>query len=155
MDAYISTLRKEIPPKDLNIVQLKLGSFDYGSVGRQMVVATANIARAEHPGGDVDARAKHLDDQFGKMKNEREKGTSMRQLHNTVFDSISRGKGRGGTIFVGRGAWAYDFVGRWVPGSVVGWMMGLNQGKGGDGLASDGKLSPTAGSHEWEKVEHA
>ena len=152
MDAYISTLRKEMSSKNLNIVQLKLGNFDYGNVGRQVVVATANIARTEHPGWDVAARAKHLNEQLGKMKSERAKGTPLRELHNTVFDSISRGKGRGGTIFIGRGAWTYDFVGRWVPGSVVGWMMSL---KGGDGLAGDAEDNSTAGSQDWEEVEHA
>ena len=149
LDAHIATLRREISHKDLNIVQLKLGSFDFGSsvsTERQMV-ATANIARAEHPGWDAAARAKHLKEQFNKMRSDRVKGSSLRELHNTVFDCIARGRGKGGTVFVGRGAWTYDLVGRWVPGGVVGWMMGLKHSQKGD-------VRQTEGSQEWEKVEH-
>ena len=149
LDAHIATLRKEISHKDLNIVQLKLGSFDLGtskSTERQMV-ATANIARAEHPGWDTAARAKHLKEQLNKLRNDRVKGSSLRELHNTVFDCVARGRGKGGTVFVGRGAWTYDLVGKWLPGGVVGWMMGLKQGRRNN-------LRPTEGSQEWEKVEH-
>ena len=149
LDAHIATLRQEISHKDLNVVQLKLGSFDFGtstSTERQMV-ATANLARVEHPGWDAAARAKYLKEQFNKLRSDRVKGSSLRELHNTVFDCISRGKGKGGTVFVGRGAWTYDLVGRWVPGGVVGWMMGLKHSQRGD-------LRQTEGSQEWEKVEH-
>lgn len=152
MDAYISTLRKELSKKDLNIVQLKLGSFDYGTAyaaeGQVMV-------RAEHPGWDAAARAKHLKEMFGKMKSEKARGSPLRELHNTVFDCMTRGKGRGGTIFIGRGARTYSFVGRWVPGTLVGWMMGLKQGNGEAAFAGNATPESTRGSQEWEKVEHA
>lgn len=51
------------------------------------------------------------------------KGSSLRELQNGVFDAIVRGKGKGGTVFVGSGSWMYNFVGRCVPGGVVGWML--------------------------------
>ena len=54
-------------------------------------------------------------------------GSSLRELHNCVFDIIARGKGRNGTVFVGQGSWIYDVVGKWVPSGVVGWMMGLRE----------------------------
>ena len=152
MDAYISTLRKEIPTKDLNIVQLKLGSFDYGTT---YAIEGQVLARAEHPGWDAAARAKYLKDMLGKMKTAKANGSSLRELHNTVFDSITRSKGRGGTIFVGRGARTYNFVGKWVPGTLVGWMMGLKQDEGGAGFAGNPRPESTTGSQEWEKVEHA
>ena len=152
MDAYISTLRKEMSTEDLNIVQLKLGSFDYGTT-----YATEGqvLARAEHPGWDAAARAKHLKEAFSKMKSKRANGSPLRELHNTVFDSISRSKGRGGTIFVGRGARTYNFVGRWVPGTIVGWMIGLKHGEVEAGFAGNTRPQSTRGSQEWEKVEHA
>ena len=152
MDAYFSTLRKEISIKELNIVQLKLGSFDYGTT-----YATEGqvMARAEHLGWDAAARAKHLKEIFGKMKTENARGSPLRELHNTVFDSMSRGKGRGSTIFVGRGARTYNLVGRWVPGTIVGWMMGLKHGGGEAGFARKSRPESTRGSQEWEKVEHA
>ena len=149
LDAHIATLKQEISHKDLNVVQVKLGVFDFGTLtpGDRQMVASANVARVEHPGWDAAARAKHLKKQFDKLKSDRVKGSSLRELHNTVFDCIARGKGRGGTVFVGRGAWTYDLVGRWVPGGVVGWMMGLKHRQKGD-------PRQTEGSQEWEKIEH-
>lgn len=155
MDAYIATLRKEISSQDLNIVQLKLGSFGFGtsmSAERQMV-ATAMFARADHPDWSAAARAQHMMEQRTKLAREIASGSSPRELHNTVFDAIVRGKGRGGTVFVGRGAWTYDLIGRWVPGGVVGWMMGSKHGKRTSGIAS-GDLKSSEGSQEWEKVDH-
>ena len=154
MDAYISTLRKETSAEDVNIVQLKLGSFDLGassSVERQMI-ATANIARVEHPRWSAAARARHLKEQYDKLRAQRSKGSSLRELYNAVFDSMVRGKGRGGTIFVGRGAWTYDVVGRWVPGGIVGWMMSSKATKG---RPAAGERRSSEGSQEWEKVESA
>ena len=55
---------------------------------------------------------------------------------------------------MGRGSWAYDFVGRWVPGGVVGWMMRRNEGKAisgkGDGFGTGPGLEE---SEMWEKVD--
>ena len=45
-------------------------------------------------------------------------------MHNSIFDAITRGKGKNGTIFVGRGARTYDLAGRWIPDGLVGWMLG-------------------------------
>lgn len=53
------------------------------------------------------------------------KGSPLRELHICVFDVMVQGRGRGGTVFVGSGARAYDMVGKRVPSGVVGWMMGL------------------------------
>ncbi len=51
------------------------------------------------------------------------KGSSLRELNNAVFDAMVRGKG--GVVRVGMGSSLYGFVGRWVPGGLVGWMMGV------------------------------
>ena len=48
----------------------------------------------------------------------------MRVLHNGVFDTVTGRYGSRSTIFLGRGAKTYDFVGKYVPSSVVGFMMG-------------------------------
>lgn len=73
------------------------------------------------------------------------KGSPLRELHNCVFDVVARGRRRGGTVFVGRGSWMYDVVGRWVPAGVVGWMMGLRKRRGAE--------TNVGTSQEWEKVE--
>jgi hypothetical protein len=73
------------------------------------------------------------------------RGSPARVLHNAVFDALApkpslflavpglfglkgrqwdiSGKKRGGTVFVGQGARVYDWIGRWVPGGVVGGIM--------------------------------
>jgi hypothetical protein len=51
------------------------------------------------------------------------RGSSLRELNDAVFDTLV--SGRGGTVRVGMGSKLYGFVGRWVPGSLVGWMIGL------------------------------
>lgn len=81
---------------------------------------------------------------------EKPKGQSLRELHNGVFDAIVRGKGRNGTIFVGRGARSYDLVGKWVPDGIVGWMMGAAKTSGIDAGDREGSVE---GSTEWEKVD--
>lgn len=40
---------------------------------------------------------------------------------------------RGGVVKVGLGIHLYSFIGRWVPGSVVGWMMGLRRNENVEG----------------------
>lgn len=125
-------------------MQLKLGTFDYGSApgGRQQIAqvrAPGSEAKEEVRSWDAATQARYGSDYLARMVGGQGgvKGSSLRELHNCVFDAIVRDKGRGGTIFVGSGSWTYDFVGRWVPGGVVGWMLGRRgkRGKrGGDAV---------------------
>ena len=106
----MATLRREIPSGDLRITKLKLGNFDYGPMsGAERQLLDLRTIRPSK-GGE-----------------EPRTGSSLRELHNCVFDIIARGKGRNGTVFVGQGSWVYDMVGKWVPSGVVGWMMGLRE----------------------------
>lgn len=50
----------------------------------------------------------------------------MRNLHNAVFDVID-GSITDSTVRVGLGASVYGFVGRWVPRSLVAWMIGIRK----------------------------
>lgn len=54
------------------------------------------------------------------------KGSSLRHLHNSVFDVID-GSITADTVRVGLGASVYGFVGRWAPRSLVSWMMGIRK----------------------------
>ena len=65
-------------------------------------------------------------------------GTPMRELHHAVYDAIAGRSGR--EAYVGRGSWAYEVVGRWVPGGVVGWMMRMRQRRADQQIGGD--LSP-------------
>lgn len=74
------------------------------------------------------------------------RGSSLRSLHNAVFDVID-GSDTSGVVRVGLGASVYGFVGRWVPRGLVSWMMGIRKV---DELASwsssSGGNSPRPGS---------
>lgn len=54
------------------------------------------------------------------------KGSSLRHLHNAVFDVID-GSITTNTVRVGLGAGVYGFVGRFAPRSLVSWMMGIRK----------------------------
>ena len=109
---------------------------------QQQLVLSQHISVAE-------ATRKRLE-QNGLLK-EQPKGTSLRQLHNNVFDAIVREKGKNGTVFVGQGARVYDIVGKLVPGGIVGWMMSAGKTKASIPNIPEREGSPS-GSAEWEKV---
>ncbi len=123
-------------------MQLRLGHFDYGASlsDNQQLVPSQYSLRAEF--------ARRRLEQRGVEKSV--KGQSLRELHNGVFDAIVRGRGRNGTIFIGRGARSYDLIGKWVPDSIVGWMMGAAKTNGFEPVEKEGS---TEGSVEWEKVD--
>lgn len=139
LNQYISTLRREVQDQGVNVVQFRLGHFDYGITlsENQQLVPSQYSPRAEF--------ARRRLEQKGLEKPV--KGQSLRELHNGVFDAIVRGKGRNGTVFVGRGAWSYDLVGRWVPDGIVGWMIKSN------GVETTEKEGSVESSIEWEKVD--
>ena len=145
LQQYISTLRKEVQGQGVNIVQFQLGHFDYGlaaSDDQQQLVLSQHMSVAE-------ATKKRLQ-QKGLLQ-EKSKGTSLRELHNSVFDAIVRGKGKNGTVFVGQGARVYDLVGKLVPGGIVGWMMSNSKTKEAAPKMAVREGSPS-GSAEWDKV---
>lgn len=141
MQQYIETLRKEMKPQSINIVQFQLGLLDYGPAlsENQQLVLSQYSPRAEF--------ARQRLEQKGKKP---VKGVSMRELHNGVFDAIVRCKGRNRTVFVGRGSRTYDLVGKWVPSGMVGWMMGVGKTSRAEGEEREKSVE---GSAEWDKVD--
>ncbi|KAI1463193.1 DUF1776-domain-containing protein [Daldinia caldariorum] len=89
------------------------------------------------------------------------RGSSLRELHNAVFDVIDGSGDRGGDVVrVGLGAGLYGFVGRWAPRGVVAWMMGIRkvdelsawEGSGsGSGVGGSGRPGSASGSSTSEK----
>lgn len=139
---YISTLRREVQVQGVNVVHFRLGHFDYGTTlaDSQQLVPSQYSLRAEF--------ARRRLEQKGVKKTV--KGQSLRELHNGVFDAIVRGKGRNGTVFVGRGARSYDLIGKWVPDGVVGWMMGAARTTF---IETEEKEGSVEGSTEWETLD--
>lgn len=142
LNQYISTLRREVQVQGVNVVQFRLGHFDFGPTfsDNQQLVPSQYSSRAEF--------ARRRLEQKGVEKPM--KGQSLRELHNEIFDAMVRGKGRNGTIFVGRGARSYDLVGKWAPDGIVGWMLGPGKTNTVETAEKDGSVE---GSIEWEKVD--
>ena len=128
MQRYIKSLRRETSPSILNIVEIKLGSFDYGAdangaAEEQDTNQSQIVPRSEIMAWDPLRRARYVREQLG-LRPKESKGTSLRQLHHSVFDVILRRKGLGGTIFVGSGSRMYDLVGKLAPDGLIRWMLG-------------------------------
>jgi len=60
------------------------------------------------------------------------RGSSLRELNDVVFDAVVGT--RRGSVRVGIGAGLYGFVGKWVPGGLVAWMMGVRKVGGEPGF---------------------
>lgn len=112
LDKYISTLRREM--SSINTVQLKLGLFDYSRFKeeeKQIVSAQKDV----HVGPSDIAKTE-------------KQGSSLRELHNEVFDAIVRGRARNGTIFVGQGSRFYQHVGNWMSFRYIDWLSTISHG---------------------------
>ena len=128
MQRYIKSLRKETSSSSMNIVQIKMGSFDYGAdasgAAEERDTAQSQIVpRSEIMAWNPMRRSRYVREQLG-LRPKESKGTSLRQLHHNVFDVISRRKGSGGTIFVGSGSRMYDLFGKLAPDGLVERMLG-------------------------------
>lgn len=123
---------------------MKLGQFDYGlAVGddQQQSVLSQHLSAAEAARQSLEKKG---------LTKKTGKGTSLRELHNNIFDAIVRGKGKNGTIFVGRGSRTYDLVGKWVPNIVIGWMMGEKAKV--ESLVSDSAEHESSSEASFDKV---
>lgn len=123
-------------------MQFRLGHFDYGATlsNNQQLVQSQYSLRAEFARRRLEQ----------KWIEKSVKGQSLRELHNGVFDAMMRGKGRNGTIFVGRGARSYDLVGKWIPDGIVGLMIGAAKKNGVDAVETEASIESSV---EWEKVD--
>lgn len=127
IDAFTSTLAAELSQANVPVCHFKLGNI-------------------ETPG------SKHRKDDSRLIK-----GTSMRKVHDSVFDALhSRSLSR--TWHVGRGSLVYDIIGAWMPSALVTRMMGINSQHVSvidDVSVQESDDDQTTRSIEWEKVEQS
>ena len=148
MSALASSLSREVTSMEANITvhELKLGNFDLGSIPGakgipQIYQQSSSTGRLDPANSALthwhsSQRAAIQRTSFGQQS--LIKGSAARELHNAVFDALAppqvfKAFGRyewqtrksSSTMFVGSGARVYDFVGGWVPGSIVGLVLAL------------------------------
>jgi NAD(P)-dependent dehydrogenase (short-subunit alcohol dehydrogenase family) len=140
LSAFTEVLTGELRPLGIPVTHMQLGTFDFAGF------TPAANSRLLHPHGlltapeDADAlpwpdSARHAygknfvsqsGSAIGAGRIRGMRGSSLKELHNAVFDVID-GSLTNGMVQVGLGAGVYGFVGRWVPKGLVSWMMGIRR----------------------------
>ena len=151
LSAFTEVLTAELRPLAIPVTHVQLGTFDFGpftahphplSLKPTIATATgggagtgqATTSTPEHPlqwpEAARHAYARNYMAQSGSVISAGRvrglRGSSLRELHNAVFDVIDGTEGRA-VLRVGLGAGLYGFVGRWAPRGLVAWMMGIRK----------------------------
>ncbi|KAH7269550.1 uncharacterized protein BKA55DRAFT_588230 [Fusarium redolens] len=137
LSAFTEVLTAELRPLDIPVTHMQLGTFDFssfvptrGGPNQGLVTAGNPESPLVWPEGARHVYARNFVAQTssaisgGRIRGL--KGSSLRRLHNSVFDVID-GSITADTVRVGLGASVYGFVGRWAPRSLVSWMMGIRR----------------------------
>lgn len=138
LSAFTEVLTAELRPLDIPVTHMQLGTFDFSS----FVPARAALTQHSNsfsgnpqdtlvwPDGARQVYGRNFVAQTssaisgGRIRGL--KGSSLRRLHNSVFDVID-GSITSDVVRVGLGASVYGFVGRWAPRGLVSWMMGIRR----------------------------
>ncbi|KAL2129523.1 hypothetical protein VTI74DRAFT_7651 [Chaetomium olivicolor] len=140
LSAFTEVLTAELRPLGIPVTHMQLGTFDFSgftpAANSRLLRDPQGLLPAPEDGPESlpwpesarHAYGKNFVSQCGSAisagKIRGMKGSSLRELHNAVFDVID-GSITNGTVRVGLGAGVYGFVGRWVPRGLVAWMMGI------------------------------
>ncbi|KAJ9151762.1 DUF1776-domain-containing protein [Pleurostoma richardsiae] len=167
LSAFTEVLTAELRPLAIPVTHIQLGTFDFAGF------TPANMRSATNPAGLLQS-ADHVETltwpdaarhaygrnfvnqstsaiSAGRIRGMR--GSSLRELHNAVFDVLD-GSIKRGTVRVGLGANLYGFVGRWVPRGMVAWMMGIRNVDELSAWQSSSYNSPRSGSENGEGSEY-
>jgi len=155
LTSFTSVLKSELAPLSIPVSHLQLGTFDLSSFSHHQK-QTQQSQRAETLRWDDQSRAAYAKNFVALSTGlAKRKGSSLRELNNAVFDAMASGKS--GVRRVGMGAGVYGFIGRWVPASLVGWMMGMRAVGAQDGtprmfkrLIENGQSSGSGSASEVE-----
>ncbi|KAI9720407.1 MAG: hypothetical protein M1812_002913 [Candelaria pacifica] len=137
LEGFTNTLSSELATMGINVCQLKLGTFDCGSVGGRSHLQSSNATGADVLTWPATTRASYAKNYFAQANSPGNrgaiggvgvniKGSPLRELHNSVFDALTVSRPRR-VWHVGKGSLAYDLVGKWVPRGIVGWMLGVRK----------------------------
>ncbi|KAH7123786.1 hypothetical protein B0J11DRAFT_321412 [Dendryphion nanum] len=155
LEGFTTSLRGELNTLGISVCHFKLGSIDCSSImGKQQLqpmvpqtefwpTAARQSYASNYTSQNRVARNRGLICSTGGT------GSSLRELHNAVFDALTQKKPRR-VWHVGRGSVAYSIVGNWVPSGLVAWMLGVRR-VNLDQISSEPTLEDSVQS--WEKVE--
>ncbi|KAF2754339.1 DUF1776-domain-containing protein [Pseudovirgaria hyperparasitica] len=158
IEGFTASLRAELGTLGIPVCLMKLGTFDFSHIGnknqlramshnqvRTWPASSKTLYAQNYVAQGASAERTGLFCENGKGS----KGSSLRGLHNAVFDALTASKPK--RIWrVGRGSVAYDFVGNWIPSGVVGYMLGIRR-MPVEAMTTEPRLEDTVQS--WEKVE--
>lgn len=163
LDGFTTTLRRELSTLGIPVVSIKLGSFDCSNYSPKNSLQPISESRtyAWHPSARTMyaqnfitqtrvAESRGLFGETGSMA----KGSSLRELHHTIFDALTAPY-PWSTWRVGRGSIQYDIIGRYVPSSVIGWMLGLRRVSLAEVATPRSPQQVDDASTTWEKVEES
>jgi NAD(P)-dependent dehydrogenase (short-subunit alcohol dehydrogenase family) len=141
LDGFATTMRRELHTLGISVSQIRLGAFDFSRVGdgARNHLQTSSLGSSRTLAWPLSARrlyAQNFMNQSrivegqglfsGAENGSVAKASSPRELNHTVFDALTRPRPK--NIYrVGRGSVAYDIIGNWVPGGIVGWVLGLRR----------------------------
>lgn len=136
LSAFTEVLTAELRPLDIPVTHMQLGTFDFSGFvpARQALNLIQGAGNPEDtltwPDGARHVYGRNFmvqtDSAISGGRIRGLKGSSLRHLHNAVFDVIDGSTTRD-TVRVGLGAGVYGFVGRFAPRSLVSWMMGIRK----------------------------
>ena len=161
LTSFANTLRSELPAS-LSLTHVRLGSFTPLSTPfNRLNTALTRLDRfrsssASSSGKSSSSSPPRTSSNPRSTTTSPNKGPSgLRELHNGIFDAVV-GR-RTGTMFLGRGARTYTYVGQGVPSGLVASMLGYRQTGGERSLGVEWSRSDDliSRSMEWEKVEDA
>jgi hypothetical protein len=166
LEGFTTTMRRELHTVGITVSQIRLGNFDFSHVGARNHLQTMNSSRTlAWPPNARRLYAQNFMNQSriaegqglfsGSENGSIAKATSPRELHHIVFDALTQSRPKK-VYRVGRGSLAYDIVGQWVPGGVIGWVLGLKKVSleelnGPIGLSVEDSFQMQA--QTWERVE--
>ena len=131
LEGFLASLRAELGTLGIDVIQFRLGTFDYSNVGPKHEVQTkTETSPLVWPSTTRRLYGSNFANQTrvaqSRGVNGAGRGSGLRELHNAVFDAMTQRWPRA-VWCVGRGSVTYGLVGAWVPAGVVGWMMGLRR----------------------------
>lgn len=140
LSAFTDVLAGELRPLSIPVTHVQLGTFDFAGFTGSPAAASrrspgllpaADAAEtlawhepARHAYGRNFTHTSSSAISAGRIRGMG--GGSLRDLHRSVFDVID-GSNTSSIVRVGLGADLYGFVGKFVPRSLVGWMMGMRR----------------------------